>query len=86
MLGRSEARRSLTSVLERLELGIEAEAIVLDLDVEAAADFDGEGDGAELIDEALKSGVGGPDEGAGALAVGSGIGEGAVAGEGDVLV
>ena len=71
-------------VLQRLEFGIEAEAVVLDLDVEAAAKFDGKSDGAELIGEILERGIAGPDEGAGSMAVGPGVCKGAVAGEGKV--
>jgi len=70
-------------VLEGFELGIETEAVVAEFDVEAAALFDGEGDGAELVGDALEDGIGGPDKGTGAAAVGSGVGEGFVAGEGE---
>lgn len=68
--------------LEELELGVEAKGVVVGFNVEAAADFEGEGDGVELIGELLEGGIGGPDEGAGAMAVGTGIGEGLVADEG----
>lgn len=70
-------------VLESFELSVEAEAVVLHFKVEAAALLDGEGDAAELIGDALEHGVASPDEGAGATAVGSGVGKGFVAGEGE---
>ena len=70
-------------VLEGFEFGVEAEAVVRHLKVEAAALFDGESDGAELIGNALEHRVAGPDEGAGAVAVGSGVGKGFVSGEGE---
>ena len=71
-------------VLEGLQFGIKAEAVVANLNVEAAAFFEGKGDGAELVDDALEGGVAGPDEGAGTTAVGSGVSQGLVAGEGEV--
>ena len=70
-------------VLERFEFGVEAKAVVLHLKGEAAALLDGESDGAELIGNALERRVAGPDEGAGAAAVGSGVGKGFVSGEGE---
>ena len=70
-------------VLEGFELGVEAKAVVAEFNVEAAAFFDGEGDGAELVGDVLEGGIGSPDKGAGACAVGSRVGEGFVAGEGE---
>ena len=58
-------------ILQRLEFGVEAEAVVANLDIEAATLLDGKGDGSELIADALQHRVAGPDEGAGAVTVGS---------------
>jgi len=70
-------------VLKSFELSVEAEAVVLHFEVEAAAFLQSEGDGAEFVGNALENGVARPDESAGAAAVGSGVGKGLVAGEGE---
>ena len=82
-VGETGGATVLYSVLEGCELGIEAEAVMAEFDVEASALFEGEGNGAELVGDGLESGIGSPDKGAGACAIGSRVEEGFVASEGE---
>lgn len=85
-VGQVGGAATLDRVLQGFQFGIEAEAVMLNFHVETPAEFDGECDGAQIIGEALEGRIGGPDEGAGTLAVRAGIGKGTVTGEGKVAL